>query len=252
MRLLRTTRIASPWVESIGVTTTTNDAPAYATSGSMYFSLMLAVLAAVVILSGIGASKAVVLGPIITDGGFFLFPLAYIIGDVITEIYGTRAARIAIITGMIVNVMSALAYGIIIALPGFNDAYGQAKQAAIVGALGPVWIVVVAGMLGFLGGQTANSVIMYLGKRKNRERGLIARLASSTGIGELIDTVIFCTVASYAIGITSFTQWANYAIFGFLYKVAVQYAVMPLTALAIRAIKKREPSYQEALANQAT
>ncbi|MGL4832260.1 MAG: VUT family protein, partial [Propionibacteriaceae bacterium] len=134
------------------MTATTNDAPAYATSGSPYFSLMLAVLAAVVILSGIGGSKAVVLGPIITDGGFFLFPLAYIIGDVITEIYGAQAARIAIITGLIVNIMSALAYGIIIALPGFDDEYGHAKQAAIVGALGPVWIVVLAGMLGFLGG----------------------------------------------------------------------------------------------------
>jgi uncharacterized PurR-regulated membrane protein YhhQ (DUF165 family) len=93
-----------------------------------------------------------------------------------------------------------------------------------------------------------NSFIMWAGKKRRLEKGLLARLAGSTGAGELLDTVVFCSVAATAIGITTLAQWANYTFFGFLYKVAVQYAVMPLTAYAIRQIKRREPSYQAALA----
>ena len=59
---------------------------AYADPGSVYYAAMLAMMCVVVVLSGIGASKGVVFGPIITDGGFFLFPLAYLLGDPITEI----------------------------------------------------------------------------------------------------------------------------------------------------------------------
>lgn len=224
--------------------------PVYATIGSHFYAYAIAAICVVVILSGIGASKGVVFGPVITDGGFFLFPLAYILGDVITEIYGPKAARRAIVAGFCANALAVLAYAVIIVLPGFDDEYGLAKQQALQTALGPVWQIVLASLLGYLCGQSTNSLIMWLGKRRHREKGLIGRLASSTGAGEAIDTIVFCSVASSAIGIATFGQWANYTFFGFLYKVAVQYAVMPLTALVIRAIKRREPSYQAALAAQ--
>ena len=93
----------------------------------------------VVILSGIGAAKGVTFGTvpgtgfeIITDGGFFLFPLAYILGDVITELYGPRAARRAIITSFTVSVIATLSYQVIIALPPFPDDYGLAKQLSLI------------------------------------------------------------------------------------------------------------------------
>lgn len=221
--------------------------PAFADVGSPHYAMMLAAICVVVILSGIGASKGVVFGPIITDGGFFLFPLAYILGDVITEVYGGRAARRAIIMGFIANITSVLCYALIIALPGFTDDYGLQKQTALEGALGPVWQVVLAGLLGYAGGQTLNTLVMLVMKRRSREKGLFARLASSTGVGEFVDTLIFCTVAATAIGISSVGQWANYTFFGFLYKVIVQYAAMPVTAVFIRWLKRHEPSYQAAL-----
>lgn len=230
--------------------TTTTRTPAYADPGSHFHAYLLCTLVGVVIISGIGGSKGVSFGPVLTDGGFFLFPLAYIIGDVITEVYGIRAARRAIIVGTLVNILAAASYWLIIVLPGFDDEYGRAKQAAIETALGPVWIIVLAGMLGFIGGQSTNSALMWLGKRRHLERGLLARLASSTGAGELVDTVIFCSVASFAIGIHTWGDWLNYTFFGFLYKVLVQYACMPLTALLIRHLKRHEPSYQAALAAQ--
>ncbi|TDO92450.1 queuosine precursor transporter [Enemella evansiae] len=222
--------------------------PAYADTGSPNYAVLLALMSVVVILSGIGASKGVVFGPIITDGGFFLFPLAYIVGDVISEVYGGRAARRAIWVSFGANVLSVLCYAIIIALPGFTDDYGTAKQSALETALGPVWQVVLAGILGFLAGQNLNTLVMVAMKKRNREKGLIARMASSTGVGEFVDTLVFCTVAATAIGITSIGQWANYTFFGFLYKVLVQYAAMPVTSMVIGWLKRREPSYQAALA----
>ena len=81
--------------------------PKFASIGSSYFGILLAVMAVVLILSNIGASKGVAIGPVITDGGFFLFPLAYILGDVISEVYGFRAARRAIFTGFAMALVAA-------------------------------------------------------------------------------------------------------------------------------------------------
>ncbi|WP_232012332.1 queuosine precursor transporter [Propionibacterium australiense] len=205
-------------------------------------------MAVVIVLSGIGGSKAVQFGPILTDGAFFIFPFSYILGDSITEVYGPRAARQAITTGFVVNIVSSLIYWVIIALPGLSDGSNAARDAAFRLALGPVWQVVLAGVVGFAGGQSANSFIMWLGKRRHHEKGLYGRLISSTGVGEFIDTLLFCLIASRAIGLTTIGQIVNYTIIGYLYKITLQYALMPLTGRIIKALKKREPSYQAALA----
>lgn len=229
--------------------------PVYAERGSSHFDILLALMCVVVILSGIGGAKGVSFGTvpgtsfeIITDGGFFLFPLAYVLGDVITELYGVRAARRAILMSFAANVLAVLSFAVLIALPGFDDEAGQAKQAAIEGALGPVWIVVLAGICGFLAGQTLNSLVLSRMKAKAGERGLVARLLSSSGLGELVDTTIFCSIASAAIGITTIGQWAEYTVLGFVYKVAVQYLAIPVTAAVIRWLKRTDPTYRARLA----
>ncbi len=215
----------------------------FAKSGSTYFAIMLAVLAVVVILSNIGASKGVLFGPIITDGGFFLFPLAYILGDVISEVYGFKAARLAIIVTFALSAFASLCYVIIIALPGFDDDFGASKQAALEGALGPVPLIVLASLLAFLVGQTLNSWVLVRMKARFGERRLWARLIGSTGVGEFADTLIFCAIAASVIGITSFGGFLNYLVFGFLYKTLVEVLLLPATSLVIRWVKKREPSY---------
>jgi uncharacterized integral membrane protein (TIGR00697 family) len=229
----------------------------HADRGHSHYDILLALMCVVVILSGIGASKGVSFGTIpgtgfeiITDAGFFLFPLAYILGDIVTELYGVRAARRAIVMGFLMNILAVVCYQVIIVLPSMPDAFGAAKQEALVTALGPVWIVVLAGMVGFAAGQSVNSLIMSTMKRRAGERRLIGRLMSSSGAGELIDTILFCSIASFAIGLTTFGQWAEYTVLGFLYKVLVQYAVVPITAAVIRWLKRTDPGYQEALAAQ--
>ncbi|MDQ0032142.1 queuosine precursor transporter [Arthrobacter bambusae] len=223
--------------------TLSKTAPRFASVGSPYFGIMLACMAVVLILSNIGAAKGVIFGPIITDGGFFLFPLAYILGDVMSEIYGFKVARKAIITSFALSAFASLCYWIIIALPGFNDDYGTAKQAAIEGALGPVPQIVLASLLAFLAGQTINSLILVRMKARSGEKTLWARLMGSSGVGEFVDTLIFCSIAASVIGITDFGSFVNYVLVGFFYKVAVQYILVPVTSLVIGWIKKREPSY---------
>lgn len=188
--------------------------PKFASIGSPYFGIMLAVMAVVLILSNIGASKGVEIGPIVTDGGFFLFPLAYILGDVISEVYGFKVARKAIVTSFALSVFASLCYWIIIVLPGFDDEYGAAKQSALEGALGPVPQIVLASMLAFLAGQTINSWILVKMKARTGENG-----------------------------ITDAAMFVNYVLVGFLYKTLVEFAFMPLTTLAIGWVKNREPSY---------
>ncbi|MCG7426957.1 queuosine precursor transporter [Helcobacillus sp. ACRRO] len=216
----------------------------YADRGNSHFDILVAVQAVVVILSGIGAAKGVLIGPVITDAAFFLFPIAYIMGDIITEMYGPAAARRAILTSFVLNVLAVLVYQVIIALPGFTDDYGIEKQHGLEVALGPVWIIVVASLAGFLAGQTVNSLVVARMKARMGEKGLMARLFSASGLGELVDTIIFCTIAATAIGITTLGDWANYTAFGFLYKVLVQYAAVPATAAVIRWMKRTDPSYQ--------
>ncbi|MGA4508525.1 queuosine precursor transporter [Propionibacteriaceae bacterium G1746] len=221
--------------------------PTYAQRGSSHFDVLVTVMAVVIVLSNIGASKGVQLGPIITDGGFFLFPIAYIVGDVISEVYGFRAARRATLLGFGASILAVLTFWVLIALPGFSDDYGLAKQAALETALGPVWQIVAASVAGFLAGQLSNAWVMSRMKARTHERALVLRLMGSTGVGELLDTLLFCTIAATAIGISSFGQWLNYVFFGFLWKTLVEFAFVPVTRLIIGWLKQREPSYQAAL-----
>ncbi|MGF4044964.1 queuosine precursor transporter [Paenarthrobacter nitroguajacolicus] len=231
-----------------GSSTLSKPAPRFASIGSPYFGIMLAIMAVVLILSNIGASKGVVIGPIITDGGFFLFPIAYILGDVMSEVYGFKVARKAIITSFALSVFASLCYWIIIVLPGFSDEYGTAKQAAIEGALGPVPLIVLGSLLAFLAGQTINSWILVKMKARTGEKSLWARLMGSSVVGEFVDTLIFCSIAASVIGITDFGSFLNYVLVGFVYKTAVEFLFVPVTVLVVGWIKKREPSYGVAAA----
>ncbi|GAB3518925.1 queuosine precursor transporter [Arthrobacter monumenti] len=212
----------------------------FAARGSSHFDILLALFCVVLILSNIGASKGVAFGPIITDGGFFLFPLAYILGDVLSEVYGFKAARRAIITGFATAALASLTFWIIIALPA-ADFY--TNQEALASVLGPVPLIVLASLLGFVVGQTLNSWVLVSMKARNQERHLWARLMGSTGVGEFADTLIFCSIAASVIGITTFGDFANYVLVGFLYKTGVEFLLLPVTTAVIRWIKRREPTY---------
>lgn len=221
--------------------------PAFAPIGSRFFAVTVAVMAVVVVLSNIGASKGVEIGPLVTDGGFFLFPLAYILGDVISEVYGWKASRRAVLATFVMAAFAAGTFWVMIQLPSASFYDGQ---AALERTLGPVWLVVVASLAGFLVGQLSNSLVMVTLKKRHGEKKLLLRLLGSTGLGEFLDTLIFCSIAASVIGVDSWGAFVNYVVVGFVWKTLVEVVLSPLTVLVIGWVKRREPGYVKAVAVQ--
>jgi uncharacterized integral membrane protein (TIGR00697 family) len=224
----------------------------YASRGSSYFDIILAVFCVVLVVSNIAATKGteffsgdVSLGPVqiipvISDGGAVLFPLAYILGDVISEVYGFQAARRAILVGFGTAIMTFATFLVVIELPSASFYENQEAFESV------VWSgvqIVGASMIAYLTGQFLNSYVLVKMKAHSAEPGLWRRLAGSTGVGEAADTLIFCAIAASAIGITTGGQFVNYFVVGFVFKCAVELLVMPLTMIVIRILKNREPTY---------
>ena len=104
--------------------------------------------------------------------------------------------------------------------------------------------LIIAGLAGFVVGQTLNAWSLVLIKERTKEKHLWARLVGSTFIGQLGDTVVFCAIAASVIGITSFGDFVTYTAQGWLYKTLIEVALLPVTYRVIAFIKRREPTYQ--------
>jgi hypothetical protein len=213
-------------------------------SGSSYipvqksaYPVLLALFTTIFVLSNIVSTKGVQMGPLVMDGAFFLFPAAYVIGDVISECYGFRAARRAVWTGFLAMIIAVSTFYVAILLPAASFYEGQAAFAV---TLGLVPRIVVASLSGYAAGQLLNAWLLTLMKDRLGERGLWKRLLGSTVVGEFGDTLIFCLIAAPVIGISAVGDTANYVVVGFVWKTLVEVAVMPITYLVIRRIKAHE------------
>lgn len=223
------------------MSTPAGPAPAgFARRPRTYFDLIVAAYCVVLVLSNVAATKGVAFGPVLTDGGFFLFPLAYVLGDVVTEVYGFRAARRAIVTSFVAGLFSSVVFWLVIALPPAEFYQGQEAFETV---LGPVPLIVAGSLLGYLAGQLLNAYVLVRIRARTQERHLWARLIGSTLVGELVDTVIFCAVAAPIIGISTASDFLNYVVVGYVYKVLVEVVVLPVTYAAIAWLKRREPTY---------
>ena len=218
-----------------------HDKPSFAQVGSTYYPILVAVFTALVIISNVTATKGVAFGPIITDGGFIVFPLTYVIGDVLSEVYGFKAARRAIMLGFAMNILAALAFWVTIYLPA---AAFYANEEHFENVVHAYTQLIVAGLAGFIVGQTINAWVVVKIKERTKEKHLWARLVGSTFAGQLGDTLVFCSIAAGAIGITSFRDFAVYTALGWFYKTAVEVVMLPITYRVIALIKRREPTYQ--------
>ena len=198
---------------------------------------------ALLILSNIAATKliGIHIGPalLVFDGGAVLFPLTYILGDVLSEVYGFSRARRAILAGFAFSILAALTFLVVGAAPAGP---GYENQEAFVTVLGFVPRIVAASVLGYLAGQLLNSWVLVRIKAKWGERHLWARLIGSTLVGEFADTLIFCTVAFY--GVITGAEFLNYLFVGYVYKVGVEVILLPVTYRVIGWIKRIE-SYEE-------
>jgi len=201
------------------------------------YPYLLAVFAALLLISNISAVKLIQFGPIVADGGAFLFPLVYIIGDILAEVYGFKATRRAILTGFSLSILAALTFWLVQIAPYPS---GWTQQGAFSSVLGFVPRIVLASVLGFLAGQLLNAYVLVWIKARFGDRQLWVRLVGSTVVGEFADTVIFCTIAFY--GVISGAEFLSYVLFGYVYKTLIEVFLLPITYPVIGYVKRYEAS----------
>lgn len=215
-----------------------------------FFDLFLALFVALLLMSNIAATKLIGLDllwmpthgdqpfSLVFDGGAVMFPFTYILGDVLSEVYGFRGARRAVLMGFAVSILaSTLFYLVAMAPPGPGDMNHEAFQAIF----GFVPRIVAASLAGYVVGQLLNALVLVKMKGHTGERFLWARMIASTLVGELVDTVLFCTVA-FA-GVISGADFLNYVVTGYVYKCSVEILMSPLSIQVIRLVKHGEHNY---------
>ncbi|WP_395727990.1 queuosine precursor transporter [Nakamurella sp.] len=202
------------------------------------YDLIVVLFCGLLLISNIGATKLIQFGPIITDGGAILFPMTYILGDVLSEVYGFKRAKRAILMGFGLSVLASLTFYLVQIAPA-ADAYEN--QAAFEAVLGFVPRIVLASILGYLAGQLLNAYVLVKIKERTQERKLWLRLIGSTVVGELADTLVFCTVAFY--GVITGGEFVSYVITGYVYKVLIEVVFLPITYPVIALVKRHEPGY---------
>lgn len=210
-----------------------------------YYDIFAALFVAFLVLSNIAATKLIAVGPLVFDGGAILFPLTYVIGDVLAEVYGFRSARRAILLGFVASVAASATFFLVAAAPPAAD---YENQAAFEAVLGVVPRFVLASICGYLIGQLLNAFVLTKIKDRWGEAHLWARLIGSTVVGEFADTIVFCLVAW--LGTAGMATILNLTATGVVYKVAVEVVLLPVTYAVIRFAKSREPEYTNRRASQ--
>ncbi len=187
------------------------------------------------LVSNIVSVKIVSVGWLTFDAGTVLFPLAYIVGDIITEVYGYRRMRRLIYSGVAALALMTLTFWVVQLLPADGSWTGQ---AAFESTLGVVWRLAIGSVVALFVGEIMNAYVMGRMKVASRGRGLWRRMIGSSAAGSALDTVIFSTIA-FA-GTMPMTSFWQLIITVFLIKMAVEIMVSPLTMHLITRVKKHE------------
>lgn len=203
------------------------------------YDVIAVAFVSLLLLSNIAATKlfAFEVGgfPLIFDGGAILFPMTYVLGDVLSEVYGFKRAKRAILLGFFYSILASVVFLLVAKAPPAADYQNQAAFEAV---LGFVPRIVLASLVAYFVGQLLNSWILVKLKQQFGEKHLWARLMGSTVGGELIDTILFCTIAFY--GEVSNADLLNYIVVGYIYKVLVEFLILPITYPTIHYVKKLE------------
>jgi queuosine precursor transporter len=200
---------------------------------SWRFLTVACVFVTCLIMANILAVKLTEIDGRAIDAGNVVFPVSYIIGDVVTEVWGFRAARRLIWTGFLCNLLAALAIQAAIHLPAASF-YGD--QKAYEDILGFSMRLLVASFCAFLVGEFTNSVIMARMKVVTEGRWLWSRTISSTVVAEAIDSTIFVTIAFAGTG----TPLLNVIVTNWVLKTAYEVLATPLTYAVVNYLKRSE------------
>lgn len=171
--------------------------------------------------------------------GNIFFPISYIFGDVLTEVYGYARTRKVIWAGFGALAFAAIMGLVVIHLPtDAGEPFNKTMQPALQTVFGNTWRIVIASMLGYWAGDFANSFVLAKMKILTRGRWLWSRTIGSTIVGQIVDSAIFYPLAFF--GLWSPEKMVAVVFFNFIFKVAVEAAFTPLTYLIINSLKRAE------------
>jgi queuosine precursor transporter len=203
-----------------------------------WLPVITGIFVGVLIISNIASVKPVMLWKFMFDGGTLLFPLSYIFGDVLTEVYGYRASRVVIWTGFFCTGMMAIVLWLVGLLPGVTADWDRSAQESYQRVLAPVGRIVIASLVAFFAGEFSNSFVLAKLKIITSGRFLWMRTISSTLVGEGLDTLIFCFVAFYGV-------WTNQTLIAvivsnYIFKCLFEIVATPVTYAVVIGLKNAE------------
>jgi uncharacterized integral membrane protein (TIGR00697 family) len=197
--------------------------------------LVSALFVAALITSNIIAGKIADIGPLTAPAAIVIFPLAYLFGDVLTEVWGYATARVVIWSGFLANIIVVLFIAAAIAIPA-NAHY--ADQAAYARILGQTPRLVLASLVAYLCGEFLNAFVLARLKVFTRGRFLWTRTIGSTLIGQGVDSAVFISLA-----FAGTQPWSLLLVIirdVWIVKVLYEIAATPLTYAIVTALKRWE------------
>jgi len=200
-----------------------------------YLDIITAFFVAVILISNIASTKILDFGFFTFDGGTLLFPLSYIFGDILTEVYGYRRSRKVIWLGFGAALLASVVFIIVGKLP---PAVGWENQEAYDKILGLTPRIVVASLIAYFAGEFSNSFILAKMKIWMKGKRLWMRTIGSTLVGEGIDSALFILIA-FA-GILPGSLILTLIISNYLFKTAVEILFTPATYKVVKWLKRAE------------
>ena len=212
------------------------DAQALSGRPMRYFDFFIAAFVAILLLSNlIGAAKLSTVGGFTFGAGILFFPLGYVLGDVLTEVYGYARARRCVWAGFAAMLFMALMSWVVVKLP---PAEGWPDQKAYEEVFGNTWRIVFASLAAFWAGELANSFVLAKMKLLTQGRHLWMRTIGSTIVGQGVDSLLFYPLAF--VGVWSNAQVLTVMVTNWLMKVTWEAVLTPLTYLVVNRLKRAE------------
>jgi uncharacterized integral membrane protein (TIGR00697 family) len=203
--------------------------------GYGFFDLIMALFVAVLLISNVASSKILQLGAFTFDGGTILFPISYIFGDILTEVYGYRRSRRVIWVGFACAGLMAGIFALVGALP---PAEGWGNQEAYLAILGTTPRIVAGSLIAYFVGEFSNSYTLAKMKILTQGRWLWTRTIASTLVGEGIDTILFVTIA-FA-GTLPWPLFWSVIASNYVFKCGLEAAMTPVTYRITNFLKQAE------------
>ncbi len=200
-----------------------------------HLDTIAALFVTVLLISNVTSTKIVDLGPFTFDGGTILFPLSYIFGDILTEVYGYSRSRKVIWLGFVSAMLMSVTFILVGVLPPAADWHYQTAYDQILG-LTPR--IVVASLVAYLVGEFSNSFILAKLKLLTHGRWLWTRTIASTLIGQIVDTALFIAIAFT--GVVPSGLLLTLIVSNYLFKCGVEILFTPVTYWVTGWLKQQE------------